>query len=451
MAITERLDRFQRSHPWVGFPLAALYKFFDDFGSYLAAVLTYYGFVSLFPLLLLASTILGFVLSGDPRLENEVLTSALSQFPVIGPDLGRPKHLGGGTVGLVVGIAGCLYGGLGVAQAFQYAANTMWGVPRNNRPNPLKARARSLVLLATAGLAVLGTTALSVMGGGGAGTLGEAGRYLVLAASVLINIAVAIFAFRFAPGRRLSVRDVAPGAVGAAVIWQLLQSFGVIYVRHVIKHASATNAVFALVLGLLAFLYVTAVAVLLCMEINVIRVNDMHPRALLTPFTDDVSLTSGDRRVYSRQAKAMRSKGFEKVDVTFDEPSPGPEPDDSGRRGPGSTDGPGALNAGLAASRCPTPPRRRQLPACLRAHQPVGMSPRAVSTALRHAVARHKQNITNLSRGSASSRHRGRDRFLRPARRARGSGPFVPCGDVAEPARRPRRMRAGCRPPSTVG
>ena len=161
------------------------------------------------------------------------------------------------------------------------------GVPRNNRPNPLKARGRSLVLLATAGLAALGTTALSVMGGGGAGTLGEAGRYLVLAVSVLINIAVAIFAFRFAPGRRLSVRDVAPGAVGAAVIWQLLQSFGVIYVRHVIKHASATNAVFALVLGLLAFLYVTAVTVLLCMEINVIRVNDMHPRALLTPFTGD--------------------------------------------------------------------------------------------------------------------------------------------------------------------
>ena len=343
MAITERLDRFQRTHPWVGFPLAALYKFFDDFGSYLAAVLTYYGVVSLFPLLLLASTILGFVLSSDPRLENEVLTSALSQFPVIGPDLGRPKHLGGGTVGLVVGIAGCLYGGLGVAQAFQYAANTMWGVPRNNRPNPIKARGRSLVLLATAGLAVLGTTALSIMGGGGAGTLGEAGRYLVLAASVLINIAVAIFAFRFAPRRRLSVRDVAPGAVGAAVIWQLLQSFGVIYVRHVVKHASATNAVFALVLGLLAFLYVTAVAVLLCMEINVIRVNELHPRALLTPFTDDVSLTSGDRRVYSRQAKAQRSKGFEHVDVTFDEPSPGPEQDDSGPGGPGGTDGPGAL------------------------------------------------------------------------------------------------------------
>ena len=176
VAVTERLDRFQRKHPWAAFPLAVAYKYFDDFGAYLAALLTYYGFVSLFPLLLLLSTVLGFVLSGDQRLQHEVLTSALHQFPVIGGDLARPKRLGGGPVGLVVGIAGSLYGGLGVAQAFQYAANTMWGVPRNNRPNPFKARGRSVLLLATAGLAVLGTTTLSIAGGGGAGALGTAGK-----------------------------------------------------------------------------------------------------------------------------------------------------------------------------------------------------------------------------------------------------------------------------------
>jgi membrane protein len=327
VAVTEHLDRFQRKHPWAGFPLAVAYKYFDDFGAYLAALLTYYGFVSLFPLLLLLSTILGFVLAGDQGLQHEVLTSALQQFPVIGGDLAQPKRLGGGPVGLVVGIAGCLYGGLGVAQAFQYANNTMWAVPRNNRPNPLKARGRSMLLLATAGLAILGTTALSIAGGGGVGALGTAGKLLALAASAVVNIVVAIFAFRFAPARRLSVRDVVPGAIASAVIWQLLQSFGVIYVRHVIKHASATDAVFALVLGLLAFLYVTAVAVLLCMEINVVRVNRLHPRSLLTPFTDNVALTAGDRRVYSRQAKAQRLKGFERVDVTFDPPAsePGPE------------------------------------------------------------------------------------------------------------------------------
>jgi len=330
VAFAERPDRFQRKHPWAGFPLAVVYKYFDDFGAYLAAMLTYYAFVSLFPLLLIASTILGIVLSGDQKLQHELLSSALQQFPVIGQELARPRHLSGGAVGLMVGILGSLYGGLGVAQAFQYATNTVWGVPRNSRPNPFKARGRSLILLATAALTVLATTLLTVVGGGGVGALGTAERYLALAASVVINVAVSIFAFRFASARRLSIRDVAPGAAASAVIWQLLQSFGVIYVRHVVKHASATNAVFAVVLGLLAYLYIASTAVLLCMEINVVRVNHMHPRALLTPFTDNVTLTAGDRQAYSRQAKAQRSKGFEHIDVNFAAPEHEPEQDEPG-------------------------------------------------------------------------------------------------------------------------
>jgi len=71
MSMTERLDRMQRRHPVLGFPLAVLYKFVDDQGSYLAALITYYGFLSLFPLLLLTS-VLGFVLSGDAHLQQRV-------------------------------------------------------------------------------------------------------------------------------------------------------------------------------------------------------------------------------------------------------------------------------------------------------------------------------------------------------------------------------------------
>jgi membrane protein len=334
VAVSARLDRFQRKHQWAGFPLAVVYKYFDDFGAYLAALLTYYGFVSLFPLLLLSSTILGFILAGDPKLEQEVLASALSHFPVIGSDLTRPRHLGGGPVGLVVGIVGSLYGGLGVAQAFQYAMNTVWGVPRNNRPNPFQARGRSLVLLAVTGLAVLSTTFLSILADGGAGALGTVLRIIALASSVAINVAVALFAFRFAAARRLTVLNVLPGAIGAAIAWQLLQTFGVVYVRHVIQHASATNAVFAIVLGLLAFLYIFAVAVLLCVEVNVVRVTRVHPRSLLTPFTDNVVLTRGDRRAYSRQAKAQRSKGFQHVDVKFDQPSADQDQYEPERHGP---------------------------------------------------------------------------------------------------------------------
>jgi membrane protein len=326
MSLTARLDRFQQRHPWAGFPLAVVYKYTDDSGGYLAALIAYYGFISLFPLLLLLATVLGFLLSGDPALQQRVIGSALGQFPVIGQQLGDPKRLGGGVVGLLVGILGSLYGGLGVAQAAQYAMNTAWRVPRNSRPNPFKARGRSLLLLATAGLAVLGTSVLSTLGASTAGSLGTTVKVLVLAASVLVNAGVFILLFRIAAARDLSVADVLPGAVAAAVGWQLLQTFGIVYVGHVVRNASATNSVFALVLGLIAFLYLAAVMVVLCVEVNAVRIDQLSPRSLLTPFTDNVTLTAGDRRAYTTQATAQRSKGFQDVDVSFHQ-SPGDETD----------------------------------------------------------------------------------------------------------------------------
>nr|WP_246405619.1 YihY/virulence factor BrkB family protein [Modestobacter versicolor] len=314
------MDRLQRRHRAAGFPIAVVYKYVDDSGPYLAALITYYAFVSLFPLLLLFSTVLSSVLAGDPELQQRLLDSALSQFPVVGDQLGTPEELSGGVVGVVVGILGALYGGLGVAQAVQYAMNTAWSVPRNSRPNPFLARGRSLLLLGTAGIAVLGTTALSTLGSGNAGSLGTVLRMLALVGSITVNGIVFVFAFRLATARHLTIRQVAPGALIAAVLWQLLQTFGVAYVSRVISTASATNGVFALVLGLLAFLYLAAVVGVLCVEINVVHVQRLWPRALLTPFTDDVDLTPGDRRSYTGQAKAQRQKGFETVHVTFDPP-----------------------------------------------------------------------------------------------------------------------------------
>jgi membrane protein len=288
MGMTERLDGLQRRRPVFGFPLAVIYKFVDDQGSYLSALITYYAFVSLFPLLLLLSTVLGWVLVGHPAVHDQVLHSALSQFPVIGPQLGEPKQLGGGVTGVVIGVLGALYGGLGVGQALQNAMNTLWAVPKNERPDPFVARGRSLLLLVTVGAALLGTTVLSAISGG-AGALGAVVKVVVLAASIAVKAAAFLLAFRTSTDRELTVRQVAPGAVLAALGWQLLQSFGATYVEHVIKSASATNAVFALVLGMLAFLYLTATVV-------------------------------ADRQAYTDQATAQRNKSFQDIDVTFDAP-----------------------------------------------------------------------------------------------------------------------------------
>jgi membrane protein len=323
----ERIDRFQRRHRWVGFPLGVFYKYSDDQGGYLAAVVTYYGFLSFFPLLLLFSSILGFVLRDNPSLQHSVLHSALAQFPVIGSELDNPQRLGGHGVGLVIGVVGSLYGGLGVAQAGQYAMNTIWAVPRNNWPNPFAARARSLLLLATVGIGVLATTVVSAMGSSAAAYGANLGGWLKVAligVSVVINVGLFLLAFRIATTAEIGWRTLLPGAIAAAVGWQVLQSFGAAYVGHVVKNASATNGVFALVLGLIAWIYLGAVVVLHCAEANVVRARQLYPRALLTPFTDDVQLTTGDKQAYTDAAKAQRHKGFERIWVTFTRHRPAP-------------------------------------------------------------------------------------------------------------------------------
>lgn len=284
MSVSDRLDRLQRRRPVLGFPIAVVYKFVDDQGGYLAALITYYAFVSLFPALLLFSTVLGIVLAGSPELQQQILNSALGQIPVIGDELGRPERIGGGTVGLVVGVLGSLYGGLGVAVALQNAMNTAWTVPKNLRPDPIRARVRGLGLLSTVGLAVLAITALNVLSA--AGYFGPESGLVVFVVGTSFYVGVFVVAFRLATARPVSIPEVLPGAVVAGLIWQLLQTFGSVYVKYVVSNATVTNGVFAVVLGLLAFLYVTSVSIVMCVEINVVRVDRLFPRALLAPFTE---------------------------------------------------------------------------------------------------------------------------------------------------------------------
>jgi YihY family inner membrane protein len=337
MSLTARLDRFQQRHPAAGFPLAVMYKFGDDQGSYLAALMTYYGFVSLFPLLFLLTTILGFVLHGDPHLQHEILHSTLSQFPVIGDQLANPKGLSGNPLGITVAILGSLYGGLGVAQAAQHAMNVAWAVPRNKRPNPLRARLRSLLLLGTVGLGVITTTIMSALGssaGAFGANIGAGLKVLITIASVLVNAAILLLAFHLATARDVSYRDIAPGALLTAVLWEVLELLGTAFVGHVVKHASETNGVFALVLGLIAWIYLAAIAAVFSIEVNVVRTLKLYPRSLMTPFTDDVTLTDADQVAYISQVRAQQAKGFQRVEVHF-EPDEGDGPAD-GRKDPSS-------------------------------------------------------------------------------------------------------------------
>src|SRR5437763_7539847 len=131
----DKIDHYQREHRWLGFPLAVMYKYADDQGGFLAALITYYGFLSLFPGLLLLVTTLGYVLAGNPDAQQKILDSAFGNFPVIGTQLQHNiTSLHGSPVALVIGVLGLLYGVLGIGQAAQLAFNRAWAVPKDERP-----------------------------------------------------------------------------------------------------------------------------------------------------------------------------------------------------------------------------------------------------------------------------------------------------------------------------
>ena len=316
MGFVDTLDRTQRKRSVLGFPLATFFKFLDDQGPFLAAIISFYALLAIFPLLLLAVTIFGFILQGNPDLQERVIDSALSTFPIIGNELGRPDKLQGSTAATVVGILAAIYGSLGLGQALQNALNVAWSVPRNQRPDPIRARLRGMVPLLTAGTALVGLIVLSRIG-----ALINTGRWQSLAlalGAITLNSAVFAVVFMYAPARSLGFREVLPGAVAAAVAWQVLQDFGTLYVSTVVRNSSVTNSIFAVVLGMLAFLYLAANIVVICVEVNVVRVQRLYPRSLLTPFTENVELTRGDRRSYAWQAQAQRHKDFQNIEVTFD-------------------------------------------------------------------------------------------------------------------------------------
>ena len=335
--VVDAIDAYQRRHRWLGFPLAVIYKFADDQGPYLTALITYYGFLSLFPLLLLLVTVLGFVLEGDPQLQARLVDSTLAELPIIGSQLRENVNsLKGSGVGLAVGIVGTLYGCLGAAGAMQNAFNRAWAVPRNERPNPFAQRLRSLVLLLVLGAGVLVTTALSGLSTGGDAFGATVGTGLGIAAiplATLANIGLFLLAFRVLTAREVPTGHLRIGALVAGVGWQVVQILGAYFVAHALKGAPAAYGVFGLVLGLIAWIYLLALVIVFAAETNVVAQRRLWPRALLTPFTDRVRLTSADERVYAAYAESERHKGFQVVDVGFEAPEDEVPAQDTGESG----------------------------------------------------------------------------------------------------------------------
>jgi membrane protein len=302
-------DRLQRRRGVLGFPLGVVKKFADDQAGHLAALMAWYGFFSLFPLLLVLVTVLGYLLSGNRDLYESIVDSAVGQFPLIGSDL-QVDALGGSTIALVLGLLAAIWAGLGITLAGQRAMDTVWAIPHRMRRNFLTARVRGLLILLVLGLLnVAVTAAVGVLVSGLGGTeLKVAG----FAASALLDVVLFWAVFRLFTSAGVPTRQLWLGIVLAAVGWAVLQTLGGIYVDRVVRRANQTYGFFAIVIGLLSWLYLGAQMLLYAAEANVVRTRRLWPRSLLEP------VTAADVQALRAAARVEERRDGERIEVTFE-------------------------------------------------------------------------------------------------------------------------------------
>ncbi len=258
------LNKVRNRYPAVEVAVAMFEKGGQDNVSRLAAVISYYSFFSLFPLLLVLVWAADTLLTGSLR--QDVIDSALSRFPVIGKNI-SVGTLGGGLQALVVGIAAALWAGTKAFEGFEQAMHTIWHGPLVKPESFVKRKARAVVmifvfgvglLVASAGAAVV--TAVDQIPG--------AARPAGFVAAIVFNTLLVGAMFWFALPERPPFRHLVPGAVAAGIGMTLLNAVGTFYLTRVVQGASDTYGVFAVVIGLLTWLNLIATVVVWSGEFN---------------------------------------------------------------------------------------------------------------------------------------------------------------------------------------
>lgn len=308
-------DRTQQRHTWLAVPFAVIKKFSDDGAGGLAAQMAYYAFFSLFPLLLVFVTVLGYVFQGDKSFEKTIANSVLAHFPIVGTSV-HTHQLRGRLAGVLIGSLASLWAGLGVTNAAQNGFDRVWAVPFKRRPDFLQRRLRGLMLLSVLGTLFVVSTVISGLVSAGLGGVGVKLGAIVI--SLLLNFALFTAAFRLLTTATVPTRCLWLGGAIGGVMWEVLQVGAGIYVHHVIQTASNTYGVFATVLGLLAWLHLGSYATLYAAEINVVLMRGLWPRSLLGDPRHDA-----DKETLRALAEVEERSDHEQVQVEFRAPESG--------------------------------------------------------------------------------------------------------------------------------
>ena len=273
------LDRFQRRHKPLAFTFAVIKKYNEDDAGYKAALFTYYAFLSLFPLLLILTTLTGLFAMSHPEVTQEIVQGATDYYPVLGTQLA--DHINGlrGTgVALIIGLLFSLYGARGVAEALQYGIQHIWGVKRSERLTFPASALNSLKLIIIGGAGFV----LAAVIVGVASSAGHGLHFKLLAATINFVLLLGLFTFliKACLPSRICCRRIMPGALVAAIGLVVLQTIGGMVLANELKNLNALYSYFALSLGLLFWIYVQAQILFYAVEIAAVSDKKYWPRSL---------------------------------------------------------------------------------------------------------------------------------------------------------------------------
>lgn len=307
----KRLDAWQQRHAPLAFAHAVIKKYGEDNGGYQAALLAYYGFLSLFPLLLVLLTILQIWFHNDPLVRSEVSAGVGHFFPLLGEQLQKEIHgLRSAGVGLAIGLLFTIYGARGAADAFRYALDNMWQIPKNKRAGFPKNLLHSVAILSAGVAGFAATIVVSSFT-----SQFDHTWWAKLLANVLgfcILTLVLGYAFRIATLGRIRYRYMLLGSTIAAFVMQLLMSFGGVILTQQMHRLDSLYGTFALVLGLFFWLYLLAQVIIFAAEIDTVRHFHLWPRS-----SSGRLRTEADKHAYKLYAQREKYIEKEHIGVRF--------------------------------------------------------------------------------------------------------------------------------------
>lgn len=291
-----KFNNFQQRHGFLGIPIAVVKKYHDDEGGHQAALITYYGFLSLFPLLFVATVSIQLLVHNNPDLQDRLLSSMMGYFPTLGDTLTSSLQNSSKTgLALFVGVLIAFYGAKGVADAVQHALHIVWSVPRRKRAGFPVATLRSLLMVIFAGLGLVMSAALT--GYATSSTLAYPIKIALGTIGFITLFAVFWGVSTFGSSARKRPIANVPGALIAAVGLLFLQSVGGLLVAYQLQRQTTLNTQFGIVIVLLFWIYLQARVFLYALEYNTVRAHHLYPRSL-----DDSQLTEADKKAHALYA-----------------------------------------------------------------------------------------------------------------------------------------------------